>query len=132
MGNAISNENPSFVAGDDGGRGSRELPSPRAADFVSVPIATFVTTGASQVLRCCSLVRPALFAPMAALRKISLQALLWDRVRRGKAVAKREFRNRATVERAASLARPFTLQQPNCIVSLSGTRSQPLGIEYSA
>jgi hypothetical protein len=66
IGKAISNENPNFVAGGDGGNGSARprLASRGVADLVSAPIATFVTTGGSQVLRRSSLALPVLIAPI--------------------------------------------------------------------
>jgi hypothetical protein len=51
-GNDISKENPSLIAGAAGGRGSDPALRPfSCADFVSVPIANFVTVGGSQALR---------------------------------------------------------------------------------
>jgi hypothetical protein len=83
-GNAISNEKPSFVAGDDGGCGSARFGSSGAADLVLALIATFVTAGASQLPRL-SLLWPVLVVPIAELRKLTPSRVLWDRVKPGKA-----------------------------------------------
>jgi hypothetical protein len=72
IGMAISNENPNFVDGEDGGCGSVSAAlvfSPRAADLVSAPIATFLMVGGSHGVRCSLLVRRGSLSVTADLRK---------------------------------------------------------------
>jgi len=74
IGMAISNENPNFVEGGDGGCGSVSAAlfcSAWAADLVSAPIATFLMVGRSHGVRCLLLVWPVLLTVMADLRKIN-------------------------------------------------------------
>src|SRR5262249_52554949 len=58
IGMAISNENPNFVDGEDGGCGSvsAALLSSASADLVLAPIATFLMVGGSHGVRCSLLV----------------------------------------------------------------------------
>jgi hypothetical protein len=134
IGKAISNENPSFVAGDDGGCGSvgPGLLSPRAADFVSAPIATFFTAGGSQVLCCLSSVRSVLIGPMADLRTIKPASFLWDRVRHGKAGAKSFDVLRRVHIRLKRPLRSDRFPKVKAPICREDAQSQPLGIEYLA
>jgi len=92
-GNAISNENPSFVAGSEGGCGSASAGSfvAGAGDFVSV-IAVLVTAGGSQVLLRLSLLR--LIRVIAELQSLLPFRVLWDRLQAGKAPAESRPRQR--------------------------------------
>src|SRR5215468_5776659 len=73
---AISNENPNFVDGEDGGCGSVSagLLSSASADLVSAPITTFLMVGGSHGVRCSLLVWPVLLTVMTASAKLTTQA----------------------------------------------------------
>lgn len=78
-GKAISNENPSFVAGEVGGGGSGKpkFSSDWGADLVSEPIPNCVTTGGSHARRGPTAFLPSLIGPMADLQTIRSQSDLY-------------------------------------------------------
>jgi len=90
-----SKENPSFIAGAVGGRGSARLGWPEAevsnptlrpfsrTDFVRVSIGNRVTAGGSQARRGPTMVLLHVIGRIIRLRSDHAPAILWDRVQHG-------------------------------------------------
>src|SRR5262249_45271037 len=127
---AISNENPNFVDGEDGGCGSvsAALLSSASADLVSAPIATFLMAGGSHGVRCSLLVWPVLPPVMGASAKITTQAFY--EITSG--VARRRQSPIGGHTRATQTFHPRLLTKKKCCIARSDVRSQPLGIQDSA
>jgi hypothetical protein len=91
-GNAHSIANPSFDCGAAGGRGSAVIDLPKVSDaalgavsptdFVSLPIASFVTVGGCQARRFPEASFPDCIGRI--LRSNTSTVVLWDRLQRGK------------------------------------------------